>query len=328
MTPRERVFLTLQHRVPDQIPKFEIWIDALHAELGCCDPVAIYAHLGQDCVMMPSSQPGDSNAWKTGIDEFGRKWHEGFYIGGAVDSIQSLRTYSPSPAYTNDFFPEQGINRVKQNFPDHCLIWGTHIGPMMASYMAMGFTPFFVALLEDPSLIHQVLETRTEWCIAMYMHAQEHGAELLVLGDDAGTSHGPMISPAMWREFIYPYHKRIVESLDVPVIWHSDGDVTALLSMAIEAGFIGYHGVDVIAGMNLRKVKQEYGKALILIGNVDTRILFTDNLNAVRHDVNRCVVEGGPEGGYMFASCNSICEGMNPLVVAEMYRYLDVIGSY
>jgi len=48
MTPRERVFLTLQRRIPDRIAKFEIWIDGLHAELGCPDPVAIYAHLGQE----------------------------------------------------------------------------------------------------------------------------------------------------------------------------------------------------------------------------------------------------------------------------------------
>jgi uroporphyrinogen decarboxylase len=278
--------------------------------------------------MMPSCHPAGSNAWKTSVDEFGRKWHAGFFIGCVVDSMQALRTYSPSPSDANDFFPEQRINLVNKNFPDHCLIWGTHIGPMTASYMAMGFIPFFTALSENPSFVQTVLETRTDWCIAMYTNAQERGAEILILGDDVGTSQGPMISPTMWREFIYPHHKRIVEALDVPVIWHSDGDVTSLLCMAIEAGFTGYHGVDVIAGLNLRKVKQEYGKDLILIGNVDTRILFNDNLNAVRDEVTRCVVEGAPEGGYMFASCNSICEGMNPLMVAEMYRYVDTIGSY
>jgi uroporphyrinogen decarboxylase len=232
MTPRERVFLTLQRHIPDRIPKFEIWIDALHTELGCSDPAAIYTHLGQDCVMMPSSQLADSNTWKMGVDEFGRKWHEGSFIGGVVDSIKSLRQYSPSPSHANDFFLEPLINRVKKDFPDHCLIWGTHIGPMTAAYMAMGFQPFFTALSENPSFIHQVLETRTNWCIAMYTTAQERGAEILILGDDAGTSQGPMISPTMWREFIYPCHQRIVEALDVPVIWHSDGDVTSLLGMA------------------------------------------------------------------------------------------------
>jgi hypothetical protein len=31
---RERVFAVLQHREPDRVPSFEIWIDALLDELG------------------------------------------------------------------------------------------------------------------------------------------------------------------------------------------------------------------------------------------------------------------------------------------------------
>jgi uroporphyrinogen decarboxylase len=125
----------------------------------------------------------------------------------------------------------------------------------------------------------------------------------------------------MWRQSVLPYHRRIVEALDVPVVWHSDGNVEALLPMAVEAGFIGIHGLDVAAGMDLLKIKREYGRALVLIGNVDIRVLFGSDLEAVRREVDRCIAQGAPGGGYMIASCNSICEGMNPAAVAEMFRY-------
>ncbi|GAB4460744.1 MAG: hypothetical protein Kow0031_40160 [Anaerolineae bacterium] len=46
-----------------------------------------------------------------------------------------------------------------------------------------------------------------------------------------------------------------------------------------------------------------------------------DDLAAVRREVDRCVAQGASGGGYMLASCNSICEGMNPAAVAEMFRY-------
>jgi uroporphyrinogen decarboxylase len=91
--------------------------------------------------------------------------------------------------------------------------------------------------------------------------------------------------------------------------------------MAVEAGFIGIHGLDVAAGMDLLKIKREYGRALVLIGNVDIRVLFGSDLEAVRREVDRCIAQGAPGGGYMIASCNSICEGMNPAAVAEMFRY-------
>jgi uroporphyrinogen decarboxylase len=130
----------------------------------------------------------------------------------------------------------------------------------------------------------------------------------------------------MWRKYILPLHRRIVEAMDAPVIWHSDGDIEALVPMAIEAGFDGIHGLDAIAGMDLGRTKREYGKDLVLIGNVDIRVLFGSDLAAVRREVDRCLRQGTPGGGYMIASCNSICEGMNPTAVVEMFRYAAEAG--
>lgn len=322
MTPRERVLAVFHHKMPDRIPKFEIWIDGLYDALGCLDPAGIYAHLGQDCVMMPSQQPAESPAWRTGIDEFGRVWRDGLYVDGVVDSPDSLLNYSPPLTAVDTYFDPIQIDKVRYQYADYCLIWGTHIGPMTAAYMAMGFSRFFLNLYDNPGFLHLVLEKRTEWCITMYKTAQNLGAEILILGDDAGTVDGPMISPQMWREFILPYHRYIVDSLDVPVIWHSDGNIVPLLQSAIEAGFSGYHGVDPIAGVDLAEVKSQYGKELVLIGNLDVRLLYSSNLEAIHHEVDRCISQGAKCGGYMFASCNSICDGMNPAAVIEMYKHV------
>ncbi len=50
-------------------------------------------------------------------------------------------------------------------------------------------------------------------------------------------------------------HQQIVEAVGVPMIWHSDGNIESLLPMAVEAGFVGVHGLDPTAGMDLAKVK-------------------------------------------------------------------------
>jgi uroporphyrinogen decarboxylase len=162
----------------------------------------------------------------------------------------------------------------------------------------------------------------------MFQKAVDLGAEVLVLGDDAAHADGPMISPRMWREFILPHHKRIVGAFDVPVIWHSDGNVEPLLPMAVEAGFAGLHGLEPAAGMDLARIKREFGHDLVLIGNVDVRVLCDSDLEAVRAEVDRCVAQGAPGGGYMIASCNSIFEGLNHIAVAEMFRYERQVGFY
>jgi uroporphyrinogen decarboxylase len=328
MKPRERVLAALQHQEPDRVPRFEIWIDALFDELGQGDPAIAYVNLGQDCVMMPTRNPPESNAWRNGIDEWGRVWRNGTFVDGVVDTVADLDRYTPSLDYVEQLYDGDRIREVRESCPNHCLIFGTHIGPFTAGFMAMGFERFFFRLVEDPAFVHRLLEARTEWCIAMYRKAASLGAEVLVLGDDAGYSRGPMISPRMWREFILPHHRRIVDALDVPMIWHSDGNVEVLLPMAIEAGFVGFHGLDPVAGMDLAKMKREFGQELVLIGNVDVRALFGFDPEAVRGEVDRCIEQGAPGGGYMIASCNSIFEGMNPAMVAEMFRYEGEVGLY
>jgi uroporphyrinogen decarboxylase len=328
MKPRERVFAALQHRQPDRVPRFEIWIDALLDESGPADPASAYVNLGQDCVMMPTDNPAQSNAWRDGIDEWGRVWRNGMFMDGVVETVADLERYSPPLDYVEQFFDSDRIREVRESYPDHCLIFGTHIGPFTAGYMAMGFERFFLRLVDDAAFVQRLLAVRTEWCIAMYQKAASLGAEVLVLGDDAAHGGGPMISPRMWRRFILPHHRRIVDALDVPIIWHSDGNTEALLPMAIEAGFVGIHGVDVVAGMDLVKMKRAYGQSLVLIGNVDVRVLFGSDLEAVRGEVDRCIAQGAPRGGYMISSCNSICEGMNAAAVAEMFRYAAEVGLY
>jgi len=321
MKPRERVLATLYHQETDKIPRFEIWIDALIEELGQGDPVSIYAKMGQDCVMMPTINPPKSNAWRDGVDEWGRLWEGGIFVDGVVDTLDDLEKYTPALDYVEQFFDQNHIQEVRKTYPDHCLIFGTHIGPFTAGYMAMGFKSFFSRLVKDPAFIHRLLAARTEWCITVYQKAASLGAEVLILGDDSGHGGGPMISPKMWREYIYPYHRQIVDAVDVPVIWHSDGNVEPLLPMAIEAGFVGFHGVDPMAGMNLSEIKQKFGRDLVLIGNVDARVLFSPDLEPVRREVDRCIDQGAPSGGYMIASCNSIYEGMNLDAVVELFRY-------
>ncbi len=321
MTPRERILAALRHAETDRVPRGEIWIDGLWQELGYASREEAYVESGQDWIMLPSHFPQTSHAWKTGIDEWGRIWQDGNYIGGAIDTQDDLRIYSPELDYAQRLFDPTEIQALKQRYPDHCLVYGTHIGPFTAAYMGMGFDRFFLRIYDDPDFIHRLLELRTEWCINLYQQALSQGAEVLVLGEDAAHKDRPMISPRLWQELVLPYHHQIVQALNVPLIWHCDGNVLPLLPAAVQAGFTGVHSLEPLSGIDLRKVKQEYGKDLVLVGNLDVGVLLDDDLQAVRREVDRCLEEGAPGGGYIMATCNSIFPGMNPVAVAAMFRY-------
>ena len=137
-----------------------------------------------------------------------------------------------------------------------------------------------------------------------------------------------MISPEMWREFVLPLHKLIVEEVQAPVLWHSDGDITRLLPLAVEAGFAGVHSLEPDSGVDLGQVKRDFGQELVLVGNVEACVLCQDDLEAVREEVRRCFRQGAAGGGYMFSTCSSIFKGMNLEAVVEMYRYAGEMGAY
>ena len=54
----------------------------------------------------------------------------------------------------------------------------------------------------------------------------------------------------------------------------------------------------------------------------------SDDFDAVHREVDRCLRQAAPGGGYMLSSCNSIFPGMHPDAVREMYRYAAEIGEY
>jgi uroporphyrinogen-III decarboxylase len=319
MNSRERVFAVLNHRTPDRLPRFEVWIDALYGELGVSDPTSAYAELGQDAVLLPSQTVATSNAWRLGVDEWGRVWRDGLYVTGVVDTPADLARYDPPSSYAALFFDERRARAVRARFPGHCLFFGTHIGPFMAAYMAMGVERFCERTVSDPPFIHALMAARTEWCLAVFSRAAALGAEVIVMGDDAAHGGGPLVSPGMWRAFVLPCHRRIAAELPVPVIWHSDGDITKLLPMAVEAGFAGIHGLEPWS-ISLAGTKAAYAGKLVLLGNADVRVLCEPDLEAVRREVRRCTAEGGPDG-FMLSSCNSIFPGMHPEAVREFFRY-------
>lgn len=327
MNSRERVHAVLEKKLPDRTPRFEVWIDGMFDDLGVSDPYSAYPELGQDVVMMPSQTPEDSNAWQDGVDEFGRVWKKGMYFYGAVQTADDLKRYTPPMTYADHFFNPQRVAGIRTKYPDHCLFYGTHIGPFMGAYMAMGLENMFKKFKRDMPFVHAVLEARTDWCLAIFKRAIELGAEVIVMGDDAAHRGGPMISPQLWRELILPYHQRVVKELTVPVIWHSDGRMEKLLPYAVEAGFAGAHGLETLAGNRLDEIKRDYGDQLILMGNFDVNLLFESDLDLVRADVKRCYEQGG-KSGYMISSCNSIFTGMNPEAVREFFRcQAEFIGN-
>jgi uroporphyrinogen decarboxylase len=329
MNSRERVLIAFEHQEPDRVPLFEAWIETEIVKALSGDPYIAREKLGLDCMPL-GSHPKNTRAYGNGIDEWGRVFKNGHYLSGLIQSEEALEQYTAPLSHAQDWFPSKKVKEIKQKYSEeYSLYFGWHDCSLGLTYLRMGIENFFRSLYEDPELVKAVIEKSTEWIIALVDQANQNEVDFLILGDDAAENSRPFISPNLFRELILPEYKKIVKASDIPVIWHSDGHITPLLPMIIEAGFTGIHSLEPKANIDLVDIKSLYGNKLVLAGNLDTtEILCQPNLDLVREDVERCIKQGAPGGGYLFSSANSLFEGHNVQAILEAYEHAKKMGKY
>ncbi len=350
MTSRERVLAALNHEVPDRVPLFAFSVAPKFIRaLGGGDALAAFEALGLDSIPLRAQNwcqgvpllaslvmdiPEDQHtgggvfAGWDGIDEFGRVWKRGSCVGGALKSWEDLERYIP-PLRLEERTPPASVQRVKARFPDKAWVLNFHSGPFGLTMESMGFETFCEALYEDRDLVREVIRRRTDWFIAVARHVVGLGAHYVVMGDDAAFKGSTFVSPADFRELVLPHYRRIVEALDVPVIWHSDGFIEPLIEIAIEAGIRGLHAMEPPAGNDMGRIKERCGDRLVLLGNVDcVEVLTGTHMARVRADVDRCMAQAKAGGGYMLATSNSIHAACTVEAVREMYRYGAEVAPY
>lgn len=350
MTSRERVMKTISHREPDRVPLYAFSIDPKFIKaFGQGNPVKTFEYLQLDtfpiraqnwCQGIPllsslvmevaeedQTAGGVFGGWN-GVDEFGRIWKRGSYIGGDLKSWNDVDKYIP-PLKLEERTPPKAMEEYKKRYPDKAHSLNAHFGPFGLTMESMGFDDFFYALYDDLNLVKEVIRRRTDWFIEICKYEQELGVDFVVMGDDVAYKSKTFVSPDDFKELAIPHYKRIVDSLDIPVFWHSDGFIEPLIELAIEAGIKGLHAMEPPAGNDLGRIKEKYGDKLMLMGNVDcVQVLTKTDLDLVRRDVDRCMREAKRGGGYMIASSNSLHGQCTVEAVREMYRYALEVGQY
>ena len=142
----------------------------------------------------------------------------------------------------------------------------------------MGTEKFMYAYLDTPELIHEVNERQCVLCEwALNQALPKISLDYIGYHEDMAYKCGSMISPAMFREFMTPYYKRITGlssqyGIDINLL-DCDGNIHELLPLWLECGINCLTPMEVAAGMDVVELHKEYGKDLLIIGGFDKRIL-------------------------------------------------------
>ena len=89
-------------------------------------------------------------------------------------------------------------------------------------------------------------------------------------------------------------HRRGVELIFVD----SDGDISLLVPLWLDCGVRGMWPFEVQAGMDVVKLRREYGRSLLMIGGLDKRAL-AEGRKEIEAEILRKVPELIKDGGYI-----------------------------
>jgi uroporphyrinogen decarboxylase len=187
---------------------------------------------------------------------------------------------------------------------------------------------FLAMLAAEPLEVHRVLDALTEHHLASlerFLSAVGEHIDVIVFGDDLGMQTGPLISPAMYREFFKPRHsllwKRAKELAPVKVMLHSCGGIRELIPDLIEAGLDAVNPVQTSCeGMDPGELKREFGKDLVFWGGgCDTReVLPYGSPEEVRRHVQERVAVFSPGGGFVFQQVHNVLANVPAANVVAM----------
>ena len=199
-----------------------------------------------------------------------------------------------------------------------------------------GLEALMMNLILEPDWVKEVIDACNAHTTRMAELVVEAGADFVILSDDFGGKHGPLMSVAHFEEFFLPGLASVAQAAKQKgtfVMKHSDGNITSLLPFFIEAGIEGFHPSDPSAGMDIADVKREFGDRLAVFGGIDTGDPLSNwPVEKLVSEVRRRIRELAPGGGWAISSSNSVHSSVKPenypaLVMATRaygnYEYLD-----
>lgn len=180
--------------------------------------------------------------------------------------------------------------------------------------------PLMTKMAEDPGGLMADLEALCTRAIHDIEVLTSGGADLVFLLTDYAYNQGPFFSPAMFRKYVSPFSKRLVEAVHQSgafAVQHSDGNLTMILDQMLEWGLDGLQSIDPMAGMDIKTVRETVGRRLCLFGNVNCAYVQHGTREQIEESARYCLTHGPLDGtGYVYTSSNCIFEGVPP----ENYR--------
>lgn len=234
----------------------------------------------------------------------------GMTHGGVILDRPSFEAYAwPDPLETD----WDVLRRITPDLPDGMKIIVCSPGGVLENLISlMGFEDLCLMLVDDQELLHEITGAIGSRLLTFYEGALQHqcvGA--VMVNDDWGFKTQPFLAPDQMREFIIPWHRRMVELIHRsgrPAILHSCGNLKLLWGDIIDdLKFDGKHSYEDTI-LPVEEAYETYGSRVAILGGIDVDFLCRSTPEQIRRRCTAILEQTMSRGGYALGSGNSIAD--------------------
>jgi len=343
MTPKERVLCAFEHKEPDRVPIWigsseEFWAKARQT-LGL-DDEALRIRLRDDFRRVyavyrgPEFPLSEEAVSRTvfGIERGGLGYGQPLNHPLADADMAAVEAYPwPDP----DWMDVSGIRADAAAYADRYAILGGDWAPFWHDVMELfGMENLFIKMYTEPDLVEAVFKKVVDYYVAVNRHVLDAAADvidILFIGNDFGSQIGPLIGPDLFRRFVWPHLKRLIDlghDYGLKVQLHCCGGVAQLVPLMIEAGLDALHAVQPsCTGMDLVDLKRRFGDHLVFNGAIDSHhVLIEGTAETVRQKTREVLEIMMPDGGYVAGASHDSILGETP--VENILAMVDAVEEY
>jgi uroporphyrinogen decarboxylase len=215
---------------------------------------------------------------------------------------------------------------------DLYLCWaGINVFELM--HPVCGHENMLMGMALDPGWVKDMCEVYSDLIIKLcdILFTKEGKPDGMWFFEDMGFKQKPFMSPAMYKDIIQPAHIKLFDyahSNGLNVIVHSCGFVEPLIPGLIEAGMDCLQAMETKAGMDLHRIKSEYGNTIALMGGLDIRVLEENDMEKLDRFLEQMLPDALKNSGYLLHTDHSIPPSVNYRTYKHFVQKGLELGTY
>lgn len=181
------------------------------------------------------------------------------------------------------------------------------IGGYMYLRSLMGPEGVLYMVYDQPALIHTCMQAWFALADAVIARHQQYlTLDELFMAEDICYNGGPLISPDMMREFLFPYYQQLIANIrgrqldsarHLYIQIDTDGDCRPVIPVYQEIGMDYMSPFEAASGCDVVSIRKQYPD-LLMSGGIDKRIL-AQGAEAIDRELARVMPFMRAQGGYI-----------------------------